>query len=178
MTKSDPSAAFHALTIGAMIDSLAAIEGVLNKAEAYAAKLKVDPKVLLEARLYPDMFNLIQQLQYVLYLPVEFARHFTDREPPNAGSEEATFADVYKSLKAVRDFLASVEPAAMTKDVGRVVPAFFNPSRGMEALSYAAHMMVPDFYFHLTTAYAILRHNGVQLAKSDFTGPLKTTKLG
>jgi hypothetical protein len=177
MTTTDKTHAFHRLTISSMLSSLAALEGILQKAEAYAAALKIEPGVLLEARLFPDMFNLIQQLQYVLYLPVEFARHFTSATPPNAGSEEATFADVHKSIAAVTAFLKAVDPAAMDAAADRVVPAFFNPGRGMKAMSYAAHMMVPDFYFHLTTAYAILRHNGVSLGKQDFTGRLETTAL-
>jgi uncharacterized protein len=170
--------AFHRLTIVPMIAALENLGHILTKAEVHAVEVKVDPTVLLNARLYPDMFSLIQQLQYALYIPVEFAQHFADGQPPRVGYEEASFADVHNGLRLAVDYLKSLDPLRLDERAGRVVPTFFDASRGLPAETYAAHMIMPDFYFHLAIAYAILRHNGVPLGKRDFIGKLETVALG
>lgn len=172
-----PSELFHRLTIGSMHNSLAAIGDVLRKAEGHAAERKIEPSVLLASRLYPDMFPLIKQLHYILYLPLEFARHFTEDPVPKVGYDEQTFEAVHQSLAAAMSYLDGIDAAAMNENAARIVPVFFNPERGMPAGAYAAHMMVPDFFFHLTVAYAILRHNGVPLGKNDYIGHLDLTDL-
>jgi len=177
MSDITPSGLFHRLTIGAMRNSLAAMDDVLRKAEANAAARKIEPSVLLAARLYPDMFPLIKQLHYILFLPLEFARHFTDKPVPKVGYDEQTLDAVHQSLAAAMSYLDGIDPAVMDENAARVVPVFFNPERGMPASTYAAHMMVPDFFFHLTVAYAILRHNGVSLGKNDYIGHLDLTDL-
>ena len=170
--------AFHRLTIVPTIAALENLEKILHKAEAHAEKEKIDTSVFLTARLYPDMFSLIQQLQYALFIPVDFAQHFTDTPAPKVGYEEANFAEVYASQKLAVSYLKSVSPSRMDERANLVVPIFFDPSRGLAAETYAANMVMPDFYFHLTVAYAILRHNGVPLGKQDFIGKLATVKLG
>ena len=170
--------AFHRLTIVPMIAALENLEKILFKGEAHAEKEKIEPSVFLGARLYPDMFSLIQQLQYALFIPVDFAQHFNDTPKPKVGYEEATFADVYASQKLAVSYLKSVLPLRMDERANLVVPTFFDRSRGLAAETYAAHMVMPDFYFHLTVAYGILRHNGVPLGKPDFIGKLATVNLG
>ena len=91
MTKAAPNETFHRLTIAAMIGSLENLDKILAKTEDHARASKIEPDVLLGARLYPDMFSLIQQLQYALYLPMDFAQHFTDAPPPRVGYDEASF---------------------------------------------------------------------------------------
>ena len=95
MTKVAQNESFHNLTIAAMSASLENLDKILVKAEAHARKNKIEPDVLLAARLYPDMFSLIQQLQYALYLPMDFAQHFTDVPAPRVGYEEVSFDDVH-----------------------------------------------------------------------------------
>jgi uncharacterized protein len=170
--------AFHRLTIVPIMTSLENLGKILSKAEANAVDRKIDPLTLLNARLYPDMFSLIQQLQYVLFIPCDFAQHFATEPPPKVGYEEKNFAEVHESLKLATSYLRSVSPARMDERAGLVVPTFFDANRGFAAESYAAHITVPDFYFHLTVAYAILRHNGVALGKSDFLGNIKAIPLG
>lgn len=169
--------AFHRLTIIPMLAALDNLGGILDKAEAHAAAAKSDPATLLEARLHPDMFSLIQQLQYALFIPVDFARHFTDAEPPKVGYEEASFADVRTGMKLAKDYLGGVSPVRMDAQAGLVVPIFFDASQGLTAEDYASRIIMPDFYFHVTVAYAILRHKGVPLGKKDFLGKLRTTRL-
>jgi uncharacterized protein len=169
--------AFHRLTIIPMMAALDNLGGILDKAEAHAAAAKTDPVPLLAARLHPDMFSLIQQLQYSLFIPVDFARHFSDAEPPKVGYEEASFADVRAGMKLAKDYLRGVSPERMDAQAGLIVPIFFDASQGLTTEDYASRIMMPDFYFHVTVAYAILRHKGVPLGKRDFLGKLRTTRL-
>ncbi len=177
MTQVAQNASFHRLTIAAIIGSLENLGKILTKAEAHARANKIEPDVLLSARLYPDMFSLIQQLQYALYLPMDFAQHFADAPPPRVGYEEATFEDVHASLKLADAYLKAIPVARLADRAERVVPTFFDSTRGLSAENYAAIIVMPDFYFHLTIAYAILRHNGVPLGKSDLIGKYKSVPL-
>lgn len=170
--------AFHRLTIVPMTAALDVLGAILKKAETHAVAAKADPALLLEARLYPDMFSLIQQLQYALFIPVDFARHFSDDAPPKVGYEEASFADVEAGIKAAVAYLRTVSPQRMDAQAGLVVPSFFDASLGLTAEDYASQVIMPDFYFHLTVAYAILRHKGVPLGKRDFLGKLRIIRLG
>jgi hypothetical protein len=178
MTRIVHDGAFHRLTIVPMMAALENLGKILAKAEAHAAKAKTDPLELLNARLYPDMFSLIQQLQYALFIPADFAQHFADEPPPKVGYEEASFADVHRGIGLATAYLGSVSPARMDERAQRIVPIFFDPNMGLAAESYAAHLIMPDFYFHLSVAYAILRHNGIPLGKADFLGKLATQALG
>jgi hypothetical protein len=170
--------ALHRLTLTPMMVALENLGKILVKAETHAAETKMDPQTLLNARLYSDMFSLIQQLQYALFIPCDFARHFTAEPPPKVGYEEQSFAEVHEGLGLATTYLRSVSPARMDERAGLVVPIFFDASRGLSAESYAAHMIMPDFYFHLTVAYAILRHNGAPLGKRDFIGQIETVPVG
>ena len=177
MTRIVHAGAFHRLTVTPMMAALENLRDILLKAEAHAADAKKDPLTLLKARLYPDMFSLIQQLQYALFIPCDFAQHFAESPPPKVGYEESSFAEVQKGIRLAIDYLRSISPARMDERAGLIVPTFFDEKRGLAAESYAAHMIMPDFYFHLTVAYAILRHNGVPLGKRDFIGKIKTVPL-
>ena len=178
MTQVVHEGAFHRLTIVPMMTALENLGRILSKAEAHAVDSKFDPHMLLHARLYPDMFSLIQQLQYALFIPADFAQHFAQEPPPKIGYEEKSFAEVQASIDQAIAYLRSVPPARMDERAQLVVPIFFDGSQGLAAETYAAHMIMPDFYFHLTIAYAILRHNGVPLGKGDFIGELKTVPYG
>ena len=110
-------------------------------------------------------------------LKVDFAQHFADAQPPRAGYEEASFADVYASLKLAVDYLPSIPAERLAERSMRLVPTFFDSAKGLPAEDYAAIIVMPDFYFHFTVAYAILRHNGVPLGKSDLVGKYKSVPL-
>ena len=177
MASNSSNDSFHRLTIAAMAASLENLGKILAKAEAHASFSKIEPEALLGARLYPDMFSLVQQLQYALYLPMDFARHFTDEPAPHVGYEEATFGDVHAGLKTAIAYLKAIPAGRLAERAQRVVPIFFDGTKGMPADVYAATVEMPDFYFHLSIAYAILRHNGVPLSKDDFIGPYKSTPI-
>jgi uncharacterized protein len=178
MANAAQNESFHRLTIAAMVSSLENLDKILVKAETHARQNEIAPEVLLGARLYPDMFSLVQQLQYALYLPMDFAQHFTDAPAPRVGYEEASFEDVHASLKTATGYLKAIPASRLAEQAQRVVPTFFDGTKGMPAEDYAAIVAMPDFYFHLSIAYAILRHNGVPLAKKDFIGHYKSTPIG
>lgn len=165
------SDAIHRLTIAAMEHSLRQVVHVMGKAKAHAQQNEIGLEVLLQARLYPDMFNLLQQLQYVCFVPVDFAKHFASDPPPHVGYDEENWEQLRESIDTTINYLRSILPDDVGKRASNKVPLFFDDSQGLPALDYAASVIVPDFYFHMAVAYAILRHNGVKLGKSDFLAP-------
>jgi hypothetical protein len=162
--------AVHRLTIASIERSLQNLLGILGKAKAHAAASEIELDVLLQTRLYPDMYTLLQQLQYACYLPVDFAKHFTDKAAPHVGYDEKTWDECTKSIEETIAFLNSIDKARVEKDANKPVPVFFNDEMKLPAVDYAAFVVMPDFHFHMTTAYDILRHNGVKLGKMDFLG--------
>ena len=122
--------------------------------------------------LYPDMFTLLQQVQYVCFVPVDFAKHFSTTPAPRVGYDETSFADLKTSIRQTIGYLRHIKPKHLDQPRKTALPLFFDPSRGLPAEAHASRVTVPDFFFHVTVAYAILRHNGVPLGKADFFGPL------
>jgi hypothetical protein len=173
--RTDPA---YRLTIGTMAASLATMAKIMDKAERHAGQNGIDLAAYLEARLYPDMFNLLQQVQYVCFVAVDLAQHFSSQPAPRVGYDEETWADLRRSLDAAANYLKTVSADQVEQGRDRVVPLFFNDTQGMTALDYAARVSLPDFYFHMSVAYAILRHKGVPLGKADFLGELSTVTMG
>jgi hypothetical protein len=169
--------ALHAFTIPAFIRALENASRIVAKAERHAKRHKIEPATLLSARLYPDMFTLLQQLQYLCFIPVDFAKNFSRTAAPRVGYDETTFADLKTSIKQTIAYLRTIKPEQFKARVNTPLPLFFDPSRGLPAEALAGRMTLPDFYFHATVAYAILRHNGVPLGKADFLGPLDAVPL-
>jgi len=167
---------FHRLTIAAMAATLRNLRVILAKAEEHARQHRVDLTSLLTANLYADMFNLQQQLQYACFLPVDFAQHFSSGPPPRVGYDEATLPEFFASIDSTIAYLEAVTPERLAAPE-RTVPVFFDAKQGMAAEDYAASVIMPDFYFHVTVAYAILRHKGVPLGKSDFLGELQSVPI-
>jgi hypothetical protein len=164
--------AIHRLTIAMMERSLRNLGHIMDKALAQAEARTISPDVLLQARLYPDMYNLLQQLQYACFIPVDLARHLTGAAPPRVGYDEASWEELRQSIDTTADYLAAITPDQVQASAGLKVPVFFDSSRTLAIADYAAAVIVPDFYFHMSVAYAILRHNGVALGKEDFLGDL------
>jgi hypothetical protein len=147
------------------------LEALLDKAAAHAEASKYDVGALLSARLFPDMFTLTRQVQ----LATDFAKGACARlaglEVPRWEDTETTLAELKARLARTRDFLASVPPArfdgAATRAIELKTPAgnfHFDGER------FVQQWALPNFYFHVTTAYNILRHNGVEIGKGDFMG--------
>ena len=151
---------------------LHALKEILLKADSYATAKKIDPNVLLQARLYPDMFPLIRQVQ----IAADFARGISARlagieVPVNAGNE-STFADLDALLDSSLTFLDSLSAAQVDGYESREVT--LRPGTPKEkkllAHAYLTSYGLPQFFFLTTTSYAILRHNGLDVGKRDYMG--------
>jgi hypothetical protein len=151
-----------------MLNSLSA---VLAKAEAHAAERKIEPAALLQARLYPDMFPLLRQVQ----IAADFAKGASARlagvEVPRYEDNEQSFGDLKLRIEKTLDFIGSLPKHAIADSEGRdIVLNSGGSTREFKGQTYLLHYALPHFYFHTTTAYAILRHNGVEVGKKDFIG--------
>ncbi|MBL8908997.1 MAG: DUF1993 domain-containing protein [Rhizobiales bacterium] len=177
MARQTNTEATYSFTIPVFIRTLRNVERLLAIAERHARRNKIDPAILLQARLYPDMYSLLQQVQYACFIPVDFARHFTDTPPPRVGYDEVSFVDLKASLKQTIAYLRAITPKQFAGHWAPLLPLFFDSTRGLDPEAHASRLTVPDFFFHVTVAYAILRHNGVALGKSDFLGPLDAVPM-
>jgi hypothetical protein len=153
------------------VSQLEALIGVLEKGEAYAGAKKIDPAVLVGARLFPDMFPLSRQVQTAS----DFAKGTTARlaglDVPSYEDSEKTFGDLKARLRKTLDFLASVSPERMIGAEDRdIVMKIGGKPVTFKGQPYLFGFALPNLYFHSTMAYAILRHNGVELGKRDFLG--------
>ena len=171
----DPAntAATYAFTIPVFIRTLENVAKMLVKAEQHARRHKIEPATLLSARLYPDMFTLLQQVQYVCFVPVDFAKHFSAAPAPRVGYDETSFADLEDEHQADHWIPAAHQAEAVRSTRGKRLCRSFSIRReGSRRKRTQVASTVPDFFFHVTVAYAILRHSGVPLGKADFLGPL------
>jgi uncharacterized protein len=161
---------YHAAipTITRALNSLAA---VLEKAAAHAEAKKIDPAVLVNSRLYPDMFALAKQVQLVSDSAKGGAARLAQVQPPAFEDNETTLPELVARLRKTVAFLETLKPEQLDGGEGRTVSwQSRTATKSMEGLPYLLHHVIPNVYFHCTTAYAILRHNGVELGKQDFLG--------
>ncbi len=162
-------------SVPVFLRTLDAMKGVLAKAAAHAEARRIEHGVLLQARLYPDMFNLTKQVQ----VATDFARgtpvRLAGREPPAIEDKETTFADLQARIDRTIDYLRSLSPSDIDGSEQReVVRVMRGQQLRFKGLDYLLGFALPNFFFHATTAYDILRHNGVELGKADFIGQLPT----
>lgn len=153
---------------------LDALSAVLGKAEAFAQAKKIDPAVLLAARLAPDMFALTRQVQLVSDHAKNGAARLAGVEPPRFEDTETTFPALRERLARTAAFLKTLDARAIDAAAEREVSFPLGPANTgtMTGPDYLDHFVLPNFYFHLTAAYAILRHNGLEIGKRDFMGAI------
>jgi hypothetical protein len=151
---------------------LGSLDGCLEKAVAYAAAKKFDPNVLLQSRLAPDMFPLLRQIQSTCDQAKYAAARTAGKDPPSHPDTEQTFAEVRKRIATVIAYLDGFTPADFTGAETRTISLPRWEGKSLTALDYFVEHAMPNFFFHLTTSYAILRHNGVDVGKRDYLGKL------
>jgi uncharacterized protein len=162
----------YAASVPVFQQLLGSLDQLLAKAEAHAAERKIDPDALLQARLFPDMFPLAKQVQ----IACDFARGVSGRlasaELPVFDGEQKTFVDLRALVAASLDFIGGLDAPAFEGSESReiVLRPGTPKERRMEGQNYLLHYGFPQFFFHVTTAYDLLRHNGVELGKRDFMG--------
>jgi hypothetical protein len=174
MSFSMSQATIPALTIG-----LNALSGVLDKAQAFATAKKIDPSVLLSSRLAPDMFSLTRQVQVATDLAKNGASRLAGVEPPRYEDNETTLDQLKARLAKTVAYLKSLDVKQIDGAADRQIVFPLGPTNKghMKGDDYLNHFVLPNVYFHLTAAYAILRHLGVEVGKQDFLGdiPMKMT---
>jgi hypothetical protein len=143
---------------------------ILDKGEASAQARKFDPAVLANFRLAPDMLPFTRQVLIACDAAKLAVARISGGEAPKFDDNEANFAELKARIQKTRDYLATVGAAALdgTEDKSITFPVGRENTRTMPGQDYLTTWVLPNFFFHVTTAYAILRHNGVDLGKADY----------
>jgi len=158
-------------SIPVFIRQLGHLAAILNKADIYAASKKIDPSVFLNDRLAPDMFPLTRQVQIASDAAKGAGARLAGLEVPNFSDTETTFADLQARITKTIDFLKSIDPTKLEGSEDRIVNVKLRGNElALTGQAYLLHISIPNFYFHITTTYDILRHNGVDLGKADYLG--------
>lgn len=166
------SVSIYTASVPVLVQMLGGLQGVLAKAEAHVAAKKLDPNALLQARLYPDMFPLLRQVQVASDFAKGVAARLAGVEPPKLEDTEQTFAELQARITTVLGFLRGLDVAQFAEaDAREIVTQAGTPKeKRFTGSSYLCNYGLPHFFFHTTTAYAILRHNGVEVGKKDYIG--------
>lgn len=161
----------YAQTVPPMDRTLGALSAILTKAEAHAAGKNINPDALLSFRLFPDMLPFTRQVQLACDFGARAAARMAGVEPQSFPDIETTFADLQTRIAAARAYMATFPVSAYDGAESRNVTI---KMRGqdvtMPGLAYLMMYSLPQFHFHATTAYNILRHNGVVIGKADYMG--------
>ncbi|MBL8511214.1 MAG: DUF1993 domain-containing protein [Betaproteobacteria bacterium] len=151
--------------------TLGNLKAILQKAEAHAEAKKIDPAIFLNARLYPDMFNLIRQVQIAADMAKACCARLSGQEVPKYEDGEITFADLYARIDKTLAYVSGFKPEQIDgKEEAEIVIMPGGNEMRFKGQAYLVHWVLPNLYFHAVTTYAILRHNGVEVGKMDFLG--------
>ena len=161
----------HATSVLAMDRTLGALSRIIDKAEAHCTARNIKPEALLGFRLFPDMFPFTRQVQLACDFAARAAARLAGAEPQGFPDTEVSFAELRDRIAATRAYMATFPAAAYDGAETRAVTI---KMRGedvtMPGLQYLGGYSLPQFHFHATTAYNILRHNGVEIGKRDYMG--------
>ena len=147
------------------------LSAILTKAQAHCEAKKLDPAALTGYRLFPDMFPLTRQVQIACDTAKGAVARLAGIEPPKHEDTEQTFAELQARIAKTLDFIESIKPAQIDGSETREVLLKLRAGElRLKGVDYLLSHAYPNFYFHATTAYDILRHNGVDLGKRDFLG--------
>ena len=162
---------FHQAALPPVLQILAAVSAILDKAAKHCEARKIDPAVLLNYRLAPDMLPLVRQVQIMTDQAKGMAARLAGLEVPTYAESETSFADLKVRIAKTVDFVKSVDPAAIDAGADREITLKAGGNEyKFTGTRYLTSWVFPNFYFHATTTYDILRHCGVELGKRDFLG--------
>ncbi len=146
---------------------------ILNKGEAFAEARKIAPEVLFNCRLVPDMFPLTKQIHIATDVAQRCIARLTDGELVSMEDNEKTFSEFYERIDKTISYLESIEPGQVDGTEEKPISMEIRGhTLNFEGMNFLLYFSLPNVYFHVTTAYDILRHNGVELGKMDFLGDL------
>ena len=159
----------HKASVATFQKHLHALDGILDKAAVYADARKIDPAVLLSVRLYPDMFNMKRQVQEACTFAVLATARLAGLPMPGSEPDAVTMADLKARIAKTIAFVSAVTPEQLQGAAEKSFTLKVGPNEmTFTGEDYLLHFVLPNFYFHCTTAYGILRHNGLEIGKRDF----------
>ena len=166
---------FYTASVPVFKQALIALKDLLTKAEAHATAKNIDAEAFLKARLFPDMFTLTRQVQIAADFAKGVPARLAGAEVPPYDDNEASFADLHARLDKTLSFIDALSPAQFEGAADREI--VLRPGTPKEkrftGQTYLLHYGLQHFFFHVTTAYDILRHNGVEIGKGDFIGTMQ-----
>jgi uncharacterized protein len=148
------------------------LEQWMDKAEAHAKAKGFEPEVLAQARLAPDQYSFVRQVQSACDQVKYAAAYLGNKQAPSHPDTEQTFAELRQRIQKCLSFVESVQAKDLVGAEDRKVAPAWLGGRWLRGDDYMVNVAIPNFFFHATTAYSILRHNGVDLGKMDFVGTL------
>lgn len=158
-------------TVPVFCHTMSSLDGLLKKAEADADARGIDPQVFLQARLAPDMLPFTRQVQIATDQVKGCLGRLAGIDPPKWEDNEQTFADLHARIDRAVRYAKEFEPSQFDGcETRRIELKFPNATLEFNGKEYLLGFVMPNLYFHVTTAYLILRHNGVQIGKRDFMG--------
>ena len=168
------SISIYDFSIPALMRGLTNMSALLDKAAAHAESKKYDSVVLAQARLFPDMHPLARQVQIACDTAKGAAGRLAQADIPKHADTETTFAELKERIAKTREYLRSITPAQVQGAESRTIEIKL-PNRVLTftGLSYLTDFVLPNFYFHLSMMYALLRSNGVEVGKADFLGAVQ-----
>jgi hypothetical protein len=161
------------VSIPVLLRGLTNLSILIDKATAHAGAKRFEPAVLAQARLYPDMFPLIRQVQITCDTAKGAAARLAGIDIPKHEDTETTLAELKQRIAKTLDFIQSVKPSQLEGAESRSIE-IKTPDRTLSftGLSYLNNFVLPNFYFHESISYAILRHNGIEVGKGDYLGAI------
>lgn len=162
----------YALSVPVFRKGLLSLKTILKKGEDFAREKAMDPETLLSARLAPDMFPLVRQVQIASDNAKGISARLAGLEPPQMLDNEKNFAELYARIDNTLTFLDSLKSEAFQGGGERLLPFPYDKTKRLLGKDYLLEMSLPNFFFHVVTAYSILRNQGVPLGKNDYIGPL------
>ena len=153
------------------IKMLSSMDAILGKAQSHALARKIDPAVLLAARLFPDMFTLLRQVQIATDHAKGALSRLAGVEVPKYEDKEQSFEDLRARIAKTIAFIEAFTPAQINGSEERAIELkIAGHELSFKGMEYLVGFALPNFYFHIVTAYNILRHNGLEIGKRDFMG--------
>jgi uncharacterized protein len=163
----------HAMTVLPMDRTLGALSNILTKAEAHCVAKNIKPEALLNFRLFPDMLPFTRQVQLACDFASRCAARMAGQTPQAFADTETTFAELLARIAAARAYMATFPASAYADAATRVITFKAGPAdMTLPGAAFLIGYATPQFHFHTTTAYNILRHNGVEIGKRDYMGAM------
>jgi hypothetical protein len=165
------SISMYQASIPVLVRGLTNLQAILGKAQAHAAEKQIDPSVFTSARLFPDMLPLVRQVYIASDTAKGCAARLAGVDAPKYDDVELTFDELDARIQKTIDYLKEFKPEQIDGSEERHITLKMRTGPvEFTGLAYLLHFVLPNFFFHTTTAYGILRHNGVELGKLDYLG--------